>query len=279
MSSLPDTLAAILRSKKYRSLDLPESTLLDLYNKELERFSSPKDALDSVRRKLHNIVAAYLGDPDFPSAAASLDTAFKSGGEGQVRAACFSILECHASTRERAPHLAEFYARIFEVTGKPGVILDLACGLNPFAFPWMRLPAAVRYHAYDLNHPRVDLIAHFFRLQGLAPLAECRDILVSPPEDQADVAFFFKEAHRFEQRQRGSNRPFWEAVRARWLVISLPAESLTGRYDLSKGQHGLVERTLKGLPWKVADFRVGNELVFCVDKNPAGGGRLLGQTG
>ncbi len=36
--------------------------------------------------------------------------------------------------------------------------------------------------------------------------ARVQDILIKPPDVEADIAFFFKEAHRFEQRQHGCNR-------------------------------------------------------------------------
>ena len=162
---------------------------------------------------------------------------------------CAELLKTHASTRERLAYQSEFYAAIFAVTGMPKTILDLACGLNPLAFAWMGLPLTTQYHAYDLHQPRVELINHYFKLQGLAQLAEHGDILVHPPQIQAEVAFFFKEAHRFEQRRRGCNREFWLALNVNWLVVTLPASSLTGRHDLAVGHRKLVSETLAGLDW------------------------------
>ena len=144
-------------------------------------------------------------------------------GLAQVEQVCQTILAQHASTHERLPILEAFLpSEYLNFTGKPDIILDLACGLNPLALPWMGLPATVQYHAYDLHQPRVKMINRFFELMGLAPLAEVRDILLSPPEIEAPVAFFFKEAHRFEQRQHGCNVAFWNALRVRYLLVSLP---------------------------------------------------------
>lgn len=39
-------------------------------------------------------------------------------------------LEMHASTRERKP-LGAFYEALFARAGRPGRVLDVACGLNP----------------------------------------------------------------------------------------------------------------------------------------------------
>lgn len=262
-------IAEVRQSRKYRELDLPEQTLTDLIGQEVGRHKSDREALQAARMRLHNLVAPYLGDPDYPVAALQLEAAFASREPGAIQAACADILKTHASTRERLPHLDQFYTAIFSITGRPATLLDLACGLNPLAFPWMDLPPATHYHAYDLHQPRVALLNHYFRLQGLAPLAEQRDILVEPPQIEADVAFFFKEAHRFEQRRRGCNRPFWLSLHVKWLVVTLPASSLTGRHDLAAGHRKLVSKALAGLDWPVMEQQVGNELIFCIHKGAA----------
>jgi 16S rRNA (guanine(1405)-N(7))-methyltransferase len=264
--AIEDLIEDIRSSAKYRRMNLPDSTLRDLLERELAVQPGPKAAVDAVRKKLHNIIAPYLGDADFPEAARLLENAFASGDASAVQGACASVLASHASTRERLSILDAFYPRLFELTGRPNTVLDLACGLNPFSFPWMGLPDGVHYHAYDIIPARVELINHYFSLQGLEPLAEVRDVLVSPPEIEADVAFLFKEAHRMEQRQRGCSRPFWQALRVRWLLVSLPPSNLTGRRDLVEKQRRLVAEALEGLPWRMVELMFANEMVFCVEK-------------
>ncbi len=265
---MPDALQPlideILSSRPYRGLDLPPETVRDLLLQELPRHRSQKDALKSVRHKLHNIVAPYLGDPDYPAAAALLDQAFDGHDPLRLQDACRQVLSSHASTRERLPLLPDFYLRLWAVTGVPSTLLDLACGLHPFGLPWMGLPAAARYFAYDIHRPRVDLINHFFTRLRLEPLACVQDVLVSPPQAAADVAFFFKEAHRFEQRQHGCNRPFWQALRVKWLLVSLPTASLSHKHSLLEGHRRLVYNTLKGLDWPVTEVVFDGEIVFCI---------------
>jgi 16S rRNA (guanine(1405)-N(7))-methyltransferase len=256
----------ILASRKYRALGIPEATLLDLIAHEEGRGRNPKELEQTVREKLHNIVAGYLGDPDYPAAGQQLEAAFAGGDPALVKQVCRELLAAHASTRERLPVLDEFYPRLFAITGVPRVTLDLACGLHPFGLPWMGLAKGAQYLAYDLNQPRVELINHFLRLSGLPEQAFHQDILVEPPGTPADVAFFFKEAHRFEQRQRGCNRAFWQALNVHWLLVSLPASSLTGRRDLAERQRALVARTLDGLDWPVQEVQILDELVFCIEK-------------
>ena len=70
-------------------------------------------------------------------------------------------------------------------------------------------------------------------VRGWAPaLAEVRDILVRPPQVEADAAFLFKEAHRLEKRRKGCNRALWSALKVKYLFVSLPRRSLDGKRDL-----------------------------------------------
>lgn len=261
-----DPIRDILQSKKYRDLGIPEDTLRDLLEKEVSKGRSLKEADKNVRQKLHNIMAPYLGDPDYAEAEILLEDAFRSGSEQNIQQTCSNILSAHASTRERIPFLAEFYKTLFSVTGNPDSILDLACGLNPFSFPWMGLSHQVRYAAYDIHQPRIHSINRFFELMGMQPVSCVQDILVSPPKEEADVAFFFKEAHRFEQRQHGCNRMFWEALNVHYLLVSLPITSLDGRRNLAERQRRLVYDTISDHPWSVKEILIGTELVFCIEK-------------
>jgi 16S rRNA (guanine(1405)-N(7))-methyltransferase len=255
----------ILQSPKYRNLGIPADTVLDLLTQEQENYRDRKSLVKSVRQKLHNIVAPYLEDLDYTEAQTWLTDEI-SQDDDLLKNICERILRAHASTRERMPFLQEFYKRIFENTGKPVSILDLACGLHPFSFPWMGLPAGIRFSAYDIHRPRVALINRYFSLQGLEPLAEVRDVLVDPPRQPATMAFLFKEAHRMEQRKRGCSRQFWQTLNVRYLLVSLPTTSLSGRHDLVPKHRKLVAEIADGFPWHITELEFPNELVFVVDK-------------
>ena len=92
--------------------------------------------------------------------------------------------------------------------------------------------------------PRIELINTFFRLDERPQLAVYEDILVHPPKIAADVAFFFKEAHRFDQRLKGSNRQFWKSIPVKYLLVSLPTISLNGKHDKIDQHKRLVYETI-----------------------------------
>ena len=55
----------VLASSKYRSAGLNPDTVLDLIQQEAVHQPSEKAVYKVVRRKLHNIIAPYLGEPDY----------------------------------------------------------------------------------------------------------------------------------------------------------------------------------------------------------------------
>ena len=264
--SLSDLAAGILDSRKYRGMHIPLETIASLVSEISVDEHDPKIIRKIVREKLHHIVAPYLGDPDYPSASHEMSLAIQSNSQDAIQSFCLAMLTSHASTRERIPVMTEFYKKIFSVTGVPGSILDLACGLNPFAFPWMGLPLSVAYTAFDIHLPRIELLNQFFSGMKMAATAIHRDIISEPPGTPAHVAFIFKEAHRMEQRQSGCCRVLWQKLPVDWLVVTLPAISLTGRHDLSAQHRKLIQNAITDHQWLINEFEIGGEMVFCIRK-------------
>lgn len=256
----------ILDSRKYRSSGLNPATVEDLIYQEGRKHNSQKTILKAVKHKLHNIVAPYLGELDYLALQAQLSN-MNSGDPNrqEIKTFCLQVLAQHASTAERIPFMTEFYRILFEEIGTPTSILDLACGLHPLAFPWMNLSTSTQFHAYDILQPRIDLINDFFQKIGMAALAENRDILVSPPPIHADLAIFFKEAHRFDKRQPGCNRAFWAHLKVDLLAVSLPVQNLSGTHSLLEQHRRLVLENLPQ-PKFVSELIIENEIVFLIER-------------
>lgn len=226
------TVRRILTSSKYR--DISEETVRDVVEQILSGLEagqrvSKRQAYRKIRERLHRIWAAYLGLPEFARSASSLKRAFESGVGSRVEGTCADIISYHHSSHERLPILREMYGALFERTGQPGGIHDLACAFNPLTFRWMDLPRSIDYHAYDINRRTVELINHYFHLEGLKPLAEHRDILCRPPTAPVDVGLLLKMYHCLERRRRGAGWEVVERVPVRWLAVSFPTRSLASR--------------------------------------------------
>lgn len=256
---------AIKQSRKYR--DTSEETIRQLAIEAVVEYKKPKPAEKAVRKRLHSIMAPYLGDPDYAAAGELLTDSFAGGDEKVIRAACRDLMYTHLSTRERLPILDIFYRDIFAVTGPPRRLLDIACGLNPLAFLWMGLPApGTDFIAYDIHEPRVDFLNHYFVLQGLPPLAFVKDVAVGAPTESGDVALFLKEMPRFERNYPGHGRALLEAIDCRWLVVSFPTISTHGGRNLTNRYRDFFHELIDGSGWPVTELLFDTELVFCARK-------------
>lgn len=263
-NEIESIVTAIKQSKKYR--DTSEETIRELAAVALSRHKKTKDATKAVRKRLHSIMAPYLGDPDYEAAAQDLDSAFAAGDSEQIKSVCQDALYSHLSTRERLPIMDAFYQEIYKQTGKPDCLLDIACGLNPLAFPWMNLPTSTRYLAYDIHVPRVHFINHYFQLQGLPPLARLQDVALHFPQEEGDVALFLKEMPRFERNYPGTGRKFLEALLVKFIVISFPAVSTHGGRNLTGRYREFFAKLTDGFNWRISELSFAGELVFIAEK-------------
>ncbi len=256
---------AIKQSRKYR--DTSEETIRQLAVEAVIEHKKPKPAEKAVRKRLHSIMAPYLGDPDYAAARQLLTDSFAGGDEKVIRAACRDLMYTHLSTRERLPILDTFYRDIFAVTGPPRRLLDIACGLNPLAFPWMGLPVeGTDFIAYDIHEPRVEFLNHYFTLQGLPPHAYVKDVAVGAPTESGDVALFLKEMPRFERNYPGHGRALLDAIDTHWLVVSFPTISTHGGRNLTNRYREFFQQMIDGSGWSAVELLFDTELVFCAEK-------------
>jgi 16S rRNA (guanine(1405)-N(7))-methyltransferase len=262
--------AQLSAAPKYRNVS-PE-TLARIAAWASARYRSDKEVLKAAKRKLHQVYAAYLT----PKSAARL-ARMTAGPDFQ--AACREALSLHASTAERLLILEDLYDRIFALTGAPRTVLDLACGLHPFALPWMGLSgpspslarSIVRYTAMDIDCELMALIGDFFssHLPGVV-VSGCRDVLVRPPDEPADLAFLLKAIPCLEQQERGASLRLLRTLRVRHAVVSFPVRSLGGR---SKGMEehyaGMAEDLLKGLDRRAEALHYPNEMFYVIELGTA----------
>ena len=219
-----------------------------------------------AKKKLHEVSAFYLGDPDYDKAENELGKAFKTGQEDKIKQACTNIMQANLSTRERLQILDEYYSKIFKITGQPESIIDAACGLNPLSFPWMGLPKSIKYYAYEIHQRRADFLNYFFSLQGIKPLVKTQDVLINYPQEKADVALLLKMVHCFEKRKHNCTLPFLEALKTKFIVVSFPKENISKTKSLTKIYRDLFYNIVKNKSWEIEEIQFSNEQVFCIKK-------------
>jgi len=262
---LEQVVSAVTSSKKSRSLCI--EPVRRIAARELANRGNVKSATTATKRRLHQVYGAFEEDFDHDAAYRRLEAAYRSGSDAAVKAACRQVLALHSSTRERVPILDNFYRTVFEASRYPESILDLGCGLNPLALPWMGLGASPRYVAVDINTERILFLNQYLLLAGLEPLARCQDVLTQLPDDEADLAFLLKMSPTLEPQEEGSTLRLLELLNAPTIVVSFALKSLTGREKGMLDHYGRQFLKLVGdRDWAVQELVFETELVFLVKK-------------
>jgi 16S rRNA (guanine(1405)-N(7))-methyltransferase len=234
---------------------------------ELAIRRNAKEALKSARRRLHQAGAVYMGErPPYERWLAALREA--QGDPARIEAVCREALAAHQSSRERLPILARFYGELLADLAPVASVLDLACGLNPLAIPWMPLAPGARYVACDIYTDLAAFLREALPLLGVAGQAETVDLSARTPEAQADVVLLLKTIPCLEQLDRAAGARLLREVRARHVVVSFPIQSLGGRRDrgMPANYRARFAELIAGQPWRVTEHEYESELVFVVDK-------------
>lgn len=253
----------LLRSRKYRHVC--DATLHRVAEWALARSESPTKAVKRAKRKLHQVYGAFLDELEIGILDRRVE-ATKEADQDQLRVACAGVLERHHSTAERMDLVLHenLYPTLLRLTSEPRSVLDIACGLHPFALPWMGFPRSTPYIALDIDKRIVELINRFFVNIGQNGRAECGDALISPPAEPFDLVFLLKTIPSLEQQEKGGARRLLESLNARSVIASFPAKSLGGHAGLSSDHHKrMMSAILDELKWSAEYVQFDTEL-FCV---------------
>ncbi len=193
--------------------------------------------------------------------------------QGKKKELLKEILAKNPSTRERLPVYDQLYKKLFGLTGKPKVILDLGAGLHPFSIPFMPLRAP-KYYAYDLDAEEISILQEFFSLvhkenssfQGTAEVFDALHFEELAKLPQADVAFLLKMTDVFD---RGKGHKVSEyvitAIPARFVVVSFPTVTMSGK-NMNFPRRKWIELLSRRLGYKWKSFILGKEIFYVLEK-------------
>jgi 16S rRNA (guanine(1405)-N(7))-methyltransferase len=160
--------------------------------------------------------------------------------------------------------MEEAFADVFSRTGVPNSVLDLACGLMPFAWPWLHLPSRTRYEAWDIDARLIANVNAFLHRIGRPATAYCRDVLVTAPETEVDLVFLLKTAPCLEQQETGATLRLLRQLRARYVLLSFPTKSHGGREKGMIQHYGQFAKDLSDALHVSCDTRVYSTEIFCL---------------
>lgn len=257
-----EIVASLASSRKYANL-CPD-TLYRTARWACERHPDAASAMKAAKRKLHQVFASFIREDEILKVQHLVETLPLRSDQDEMRSICSNIMQLHASTRERMRNMEQLYPALFAaIGGPPRRIADLACGLHPFATPWMALPPSTAYMASDIDLRVVDALNRFFERSGFSAAAECRDLLADPSRINADLVFLMKALPGLEQQEKGGAARVLRRIDAGWVIVSTPTASLSGR---DKGMHehydAMVSRLVEQIGWQAREIHFGNETFY-----------------
>jgi 16S rRNA (guanine(1405)-N(7))-methyltransferase len=259
-----DIVERVRRSPRYRSVD--PTLVMRIATEELPKARNSDDAVKRVKRRLHQAIGAFR-------AASPVAADWPVDDPAALREACAAVMRRHASTRERIPHLDRFYRSIWERTDIPARVLDLGCGLNPLALPWMGIGDA-HYVATDVDADALATVGSFLAAVGQPHDIEPRDLVALPPGDEVDVALLLKLVTTLDRQDARAAGRVLSGLRAGHAVVSFAARTLGGRGDARRiAYRDRLDRLVaeSGRVREVAEVSVPGELVFVLALEPVRG--------
>jgi 16S rRNA (guanine(1405)-N(7))-methyltransferase len=265
-TQLDQLVASVRKSAKYHSVC--EELIRNIGARELGKRRALKEAIKATRNTLHQVCGAYQENGiNYAAEMEKLRKAAQSSEKVDWRRACAALMSLHASTRERLPILDRFYETTLADLAPIRSVLDIACGLNPLAIPWMPLAPDAEYHAFDVCEAMTGFLNEFLALTGCEGRAHVADVTCSCPTKRADVALLLKSLPCLEQIDRAAGTRLLETINADHLLVSFPVASLGGK-GKGRARHyeARFEELVAGKNWKVKRFEFSTELAFLVTR-------------
>jgi len=260
---------AVRASPKYRNVCA--DFIANLGAREIAKGRSLKEATKATKNKLHQVGGAYLDhEMDYAGWRHELEGASRSAHQDDFPRVCAEIMSHHVSTRERLRLVDRFYATT--LAGLPPIrtVLDIACGFNPLAIPWMPLAADAEYYAYEVYRDMVDFLNAFLTAARVRGCAEALDATQLGSTPRADLAFLLKAIPCLEQIDKSIGGRLLEGIDADHLLVSFPVRSLGGREKaMTVNYEDRFRQLVERKAWGIKRFEFESELAFLVTKEPS----------
>ncbi len=251
---------------KYR--EISEELTRQLGAQELSKGRSLKEAVKATRNKLHQVGGAYQEQAiDYSRWKKELATIAPGENGQELKTFCAGMMALHASTRERLPILERFFTTTLGRLGPIHSVLDLACGFNPLALPWIPLAEDAVYYGCDIYSDMVEFLNTFLTHLGRQGKVSCCNLAGEVPTQQVQVALLLKTLPCLEQIDKTISTRLLDKIQAEHLLISFPAHSLGGRSKgMVKNYSSNFADLIANQPWKVQRFEFSSELVYLLSR-------------
>ena len=257
----------VLEKPKYEQIN--RGLIESIVKTELAKGRKPKETQKAVLSKLHQVGTAYFSQKqDYMKWKGRLSPLPDDIHSTSAKDFCTDVMRAHYSTDERLPILEDLYQTILSTIQPIRSILDLACGLNPLALPWMPVEDDVRYIGCDIFADMVEFLNTFgthFKMN--TKFTSC-NLLDAHFDQQVKVAFLLKTMPCLEQLEKGFPQKLLSEIPADYILISYPISSLSRKLKGMKENYtDQFMQLIAAFDWTYEQFEFSTELVFLVKKS------------
>ncbi len=235
-----------------------------LKNTEYPKFRRSKEheeIIKKIRTKLREVYGVFIQD-DYKKRFKLLEELKKNPSLENHN----KILALHKSSQERLPYYSAVYKKIFEITGIPKKLVDFACGLNPFSYPY--LGCKPEYVACDLAEKDLEFIQDYFEMMNVNGYTKKVDLIKDEASEMTkgtDVVFLFKTLDSLETVKWGNSEALLTKIKAECIVVSFSTKSLGGKKTIKKEKRAWFERVVRKLGYKTQIFEIPGELFYVLN--------------
>ncbi len=253
-------------SSKYK--EVSDDLIRDIGSRELARRSTLKEAVKAAKSKLHQVGGAYLAErKEYTTWLDDLKHLSRFDSRDAFLAYLEMIMRHHVSTKERLPILHQFYKTILADLPPIHSVLDIACGFNPLALPWMPLTEPVEYYSCDIYKDMMGFLNGFLALMHVQGQAGVCNVIQSCPTNKVDIAFVLKTLPCLEQVDESAGSRLLQSINATYIVVSFPVHSLGGKAKGMEANYAAKFRALvENTTWSIKQFEFSTELAFLLTR-------------
>jgi len=235
-------------------------------NKKLLTFFSESDSLNIKSKNVDKLIKPIRKELRIKYGVYQIDTKkinqlLKKLKTNKNLAIHKKLLSLHLSSKERIPIYSKFYEDIFQITGVPNSIIDIAAGLNPISYPYLK--SSPKYTAIELNKADAEIINKYFKIMKINGKALAFDITKNKIKNKADIAFAFKIfdliPHKITER-------IIKELKVKYIVATFPTKTISNK-RMTYITRSSLQRMLQRLNLKYKKLEYENELVYIIQKD------------
>jgi len=181
-----------------------------------------------------------------------------------------NLLSITLSTKERLNDYPDIYKKIFTITGKPKIIIDLGAGFNLFSYPLMNL-RMLEYYSYDINEKDIDYLNEYYKimkpkgLYGNAAILDLRDLRQISFLPSSDILFLFKLIDIIDKE---NHKPSEELIKklilkTKFIIASFATKTIT-RKSMNFPNRKWFELMLERNKLKFEIINTDNEIFYVI---------------